>query len=225
MSQPGTSGPSLGDAQPDAERPPPDSDVEPAAPQDRSGAPDAPQTPEQLTAELEELRAQRTRAVADYQNLRRRQAEERQEYLRLTQKAAVLNYLPVLDDLNRALDSVSEHAEIAEHPWIEGVRMVQRKFMALLEASGAKEIEAEGVAFDPTIHEAVSYQTGPAGQVVAVVQSGYTIDGLVVRPAMVVVGSGEDGSGEDGGGTEKQTEADAGAGVEAAVENDEEAER
>ena len=218
MSQPETGEPSLEEAQPEAERPP--ADGEPVASPEQSGASFESPTAEQLAAELEQLRAGHARAVADYQNLRRRQVDERQEYARLTEKTAVLNYLPVLDDLSRALDAVSEHAEIAQHPWIDGVQMVRRKFMAVLEASGAKEIEAEGVAFDPTIHEAVSYQPGPAGKVVGVVQSGYTIDGLVIRPAMVLVGSGEDGDE-----TAQQTEADdAGGGVEAGTENGEEAE-
>ena len=148
--------------------------------------------PEALVAEIAELRQQHARAVADYQNLRRRQAEERRENARLTLKAAVINYLPVLDDLTRALDTVGEHGELADHPWVEGVRNAQRKFQAVLEASGVQTIEAEeGCVFDPQLHQAVSFQDGPDGRVVGVVQSGYTIDGLVIRPAMVLVGNGE----------------------------------
>lgn len=150
--------------------------------------------PQAMAAEIAELRQQHARAVADYQNLRRRQAEERRENARLTLKAAVINYLPVLDDLTRALDTVGEHGELAEHPWVEGVRNAQRKFQAVLEASGVQTIEAEGGAFDPQLHQAVSFQEGPDGQVVGVVQSGYTIDGLVIRPAMVLVGNGEGGA-------------------------------
>ena len=145
----------------------------------------------QLQAELEELRARHARAAADYQNLRRRQAEERREHARLTMKTLVINYLPVLDDLRRALDTVSEHEEIADHQWVEGIRMAERKFLAVLEAGGVEEIAAAGSAFDPELHEAVAYQPGPAGQVVGVVQSGYSIDGHVVRPARVLVGDGE----------------------------------
>ena len=174
----------------------------------------------QLRAELEELRAQHARAVADYQNLRRRQAEERREHARLTEKALVLSYLPVLDDLNRALDAVAEHEELAEHQWVDGVRMVQRKFLGVLEAGGVEQIEADGCAFDPELHEAVSYQRGPEGRVVAVVQNGYSIDGLVIRPAMVLVGDGEDATEEA---TEDATDegADEGAGEDAAEAMDE----
>ena len=145
-----------------------------------------------LTAELERTRAAYARAMADYQNLQRRSREERAEITRLTMKSLVLNYLPVLDDLNRALDSVGQHEELVDHPWIEGVRIVQRKFMAILEAAGVRAIEVRvGSAFDPQLHEAVAHQPGPPGKVIGVVQGGYTIDGSVIRPAMVIVGSGE----------------------------------
>jgi molecular chaperone GrpE len=141
-----------------------------------------------LTAEVEELRGRYLRAVADYQNLRRRSEEERREYGRYTLAALVINYLPVLDDLDRALDSVD--ADIAEHRWVEGVRMVERKFRGVLESSGVQAIEADGAMFDPALHEAISYAPGPEGRVVAVVQTGYTLDTKVVRPAQVVVGNG-----------------------------------
>lgn len=143
----------------------------------------------QLEAELEDARAKYLRAMADYQNLRRRSDEERQELARYTLAALIINYLPVLDDLDRALDSVDP--DIAGHRWVEGVRMVERKFRGVLEASGVKPIAAEGAPFDPAMQDAVSYAPGPDGQVVAVVQTGYAIDGKVIRPARVVVGNGQ----------------------------------
>lgn len=153
---------------------------------------DADQSPEAVTAELERTRAAYTRALADYQNLQRRSREERAELTRLTMKTLVLNYLPVLDDLSRALDSVGQHDELTDHPWIEGVRIVQRKFIAILEAAGVRAVQAGvGAPFDPQLHEAVAYQPGVLNQVVAVVQGGYAIDGAVIRPAMVIVGNGE----------------------------------
>ena len=176
------------------------------------------ETVEELRAQIDDLRAKHARAVADYQNLRRRSEEDRLEHSRLTQKALLLNYLPVLDDLNRALDAVREHAEIAEHRWVEGVRMVQRKFVGVMEAAGAKEIEAEGGAFDPELHEAVSYVAGPEGQVMGVVQSGYTIGSQVIRPAMVLVGNGDSAEGgetdEDSAHEDQTNEETAGDGAE-----------
>jgi molecular chaperone GrpE len=149
-----------------------------------------------LEAELDDLRQKYLRAVADYQNLRRRSDEERKEWARYTLTSVILNYLPVLDDLDRALESVD--ADIAEHRWVEGVRMVQRKFRTVLESSGVQPIDAEGQPFDPAAHEAISYAPGPEGLVVAVVQAGYTVDGRVIRPARVVVGSGQPAPGAPG---------------------------
>ena len=114
-------------------------------------------------------------------------------------KTLVLNYIPVLDDLNRALDSVSDHEELTDHPWVEGVRIVQRKFAAILEAAGAKAIDTTvGAPFNPELHEAVAHQPGPLNEIIGVIQSGYALDGIVIRPAMVVVGNGEGPPGPGG---------------------------
>ena len=64
--------------------------------------------------------------------------------------------------------------------------------VAVLEASGVQPIAADGEAFDPAQHEAVTYAPGPEGRVVAVVRAGYTVDGRVIRPAGVVVGNGQE---------------------------------
>jgi molecular chaperone GrpE len=177
------------------------------APEDLEGevatAAAAEATPEariaELEAELDQARQAHARAVADYQNLRRRSNEERAEQARLTMKTLVLNYLPVLDDLNRALDSVGDHQELSDHPWVEGVRIVQRKFTAILEAAGARAVEAAvGSPFNPELHEAVANQPGPLNEIIGVIQSGYMLDGMVIRPAMVVVGNGEGPPGSSG---------------------------
>lgn len=169
--------------------PPPEATA-PAGPDGEAMESGATPSVEELLAELERARQQQLRAVADYQNLRRRSEDERKEYARYTLTAVILNYLPVLDDLSRATESVD--ADIAEHRWVEGIRLVERKFRAVLEASGVKPIAAEGEAFDPAQHEAISYAPGPEGRVVAVIRAGYTVDGRVIRPAGVIVGNGQE---------------------------------
>lgn len=154
---------------------------------------------EVLASEYERLQLAHARAIADYQNLRRRSAEDRAEQSRLLMKTLVLNYLPVLDDLNRALDSVGAHDDLTGHQWVEGVRMVQRKFSGLLQASGVDEIAPDvGDPFDPSMHEAIANQPGPLNEVIGVVQIGYTIDRTVIRAATVIVGDGG-GDGESAG--------------------------
>ncbi len=148
----------------------------------------------QLEAELEAVAERHARAVADYQNLQRRSAEQRLENQRLTMTAMLLNFLPLYDDLNRAIDTVAEHEDLVEHQWVAGIRLVQQKFKSVLDGAGVEQIEVDGEPFDPELHEAVGQAPGPEGRVIHVVQSGYrTIDGRVIRPAMVMVGSGEDG--------------------------------
>jgi molecular chaperone GrpE len=140
------------------------------------------------------------RAAADYQNLKRRAEKEREEYGRLATAALVINILPLLDDLERALMSVD--IRLAGLTWVDGIRLIYRKFQAVLEAAGVSEIKAEGETFDPNLHEAVMYGEGEEGKVVAEVQKGYRLGDRVIRPAMVVVGrKAEQGTGDTGHGT------------------------
>ncbi|MHB8376527.1 MAG: nucleotide exchange factor GrpE [Dehalococcoidia bacterium] len=126
------------------------------------------------------------RAAADYQNFKRRVEEERSETARFANAALVINMLPLLDDLDRALRNVDAH--LAGLTWVDGIRLIHRKFQALVEMAGVEEIDADGQPFDPAQHEAVSQAPGEEGKVVAVVQKGYKLGDRVIRPAMVVVG-------------------------------------
>lgn len=145
------------------------------------------------------------RAAADYQNLKRRMEQERAEIGRLANAALAINLLPLLDDLERALHTVD--VKLAGLTWIDGVWLIYRKFQAVLENAGVREILAEGQPFDPNVHEAISEAPGEPGTVVSVVQKGYTLGDRVIRPAMVIVGTGQ-GPGAKGQGDEK---ADAGS--------------
>src|SRR3990172_101499 len=155
---------------------------------------------EQLAQEREKAQsylASWQRAAADYQNYKRRVEQEREDVARLANAAFVFNILPLLDDLERALQSVD--VRLAGLTWVDGVRLIHRKFQAVLEISGVQEIEADGATFDPTLHEAVMFGEGEEGKVISVVQKGYTLNGRVLRPAMVVVGKGrEKATGEAG---------------------------
>lgn len=146
-------------------------------------------TIEQLQARVAELEQTEARAVADYRNLERRTTEGRADLRRLTTASAIINLLPVYDDLVRAIEAV-EH-DIAEHDWVAGIELIRDKFRGVLDATGAREVESLGKPFDPRLHEAMGYAAGPEGQVVHVMQSGWAIDEHVVRPAMVMVGNGD----------------------------------
>jgi molecular chaperone GrpE len=129
------------------------------------------------------------RAAADYQNLKRRVEQEREEFARLGNASLIINLLPLLDDMERALENVD--ARLAGLTWLDGIRLIYRKFQALLEMNGVSEIQADGQQFDPNLHEAVMYGDGEQGKVINVVQKGYKLNGRVLRPTMVVVGNGD----------------------------------
>jgi len=128
------------------------------------------------------------RAAADFQNYKRRVEEERSEVARFASAALIINLLPLIDDLERALQNIDAH--LAGLTWVDGIRLIHRKFQAVLEMTGVEEIAADGQTFDPAIHEAVSQGPGEENKVIAVVQKGYKLGDRVIRPAMVVVGQG-----------------------------------
>jgi molecular chaperone GrpE len=170
---------------------PEDEAVEANAPEQGENVnPTADKTLEEQLAEAEEKAqgylASWQRTAADFQNYKRRNEEERTELARMANVALIINILPLVDDFERALQSVD--SRIAGLTWMDGIRLIHRKFQALLEMAGVKEIEADGQPFDPNVHEAVTFGEGEEGKVVAVVQKGYKLGDRVIRPAMVVVG-------------------------------------
>ena len=131
------------------------------------------------------------RAQADFINYKRRTEQERQDFNRFANANLTLSLLPVLDDLERALSSMPP-AKSVKHSWVEGVRLVERKFKSVMEAQGVTPIKALGEPFDPNFHEAVRQDKGKEGVVVEVLEKGYMIHDRLLRPARVVVGNGEE---------------------------------
>ena len=125
------------------------------------------------------------RTAADFDNYKKRALRERQEYVTLANERLVKELLPILDDLERALDAVGEHQEATVE---DGVRLVHRSLASLLERNGVEQIDTNG-KFDPHVHEALLSQPSDAeeGSVIDVVQKGYALGDRVVRPARVVI--------------------------------------
>jgi molecular chaperone GrpE len=167
--------------------------------QDEVEAVTASQEVEQLSAEvgtlknkLEEAEARTSeykdswlRSQAEFQNYRRR-IERDNDMMHATMKGDIVKkVLPVLDDLERALQN-----RPADDSWASGIELVARKFQNILENEGVKKIEALGAEFDPNFHEAISHEPADgakSGHVIGVVQNGYMIGERVIRPAMVRV--------------------------------------
>lgn len=150
---------------------------------------------EQLRKALEEERARANeylaswqRVQADFSNFKKRAEKEKEEVTKFANAELVASLLPVIDDLERALDNAS--GKLAGLTWVDGIRLIYRKLLSILEAYGLSAIEAEGKDFDPSLHEAVLYEEGEEGKVLAELQKGYKFHDRVIRPAMVKVGKG-----------------------------------
>jgi molecular chaperone GrpE len=128
------------------------------------------------------------RLAAEFDNYRKRVARDQELLVARAAERLVKELLPVVDDLERALDAAERHEEARLE---EGVRLVHRALENALRKQGLQEIEVDG-KFDPHVHEALLAQPSEAeeGTVIEVVQKGYKLGDLVLRPARVVVSAG-----------------------------------
>ena len=139
-----------------------------------------------ITAERDEYLATLQRLAADFDNYRKRAVRDQQAFAARAAERLVAKLLPVLDDLERALDA-AEHHEDAKV--IEGVEMTRSNLANALTSEGVEEIVAEGM-FDPHVHEALLAQPAEGvepGSILQVVQRGYRLGDAVLRPARVIV--------------------------------------
>jgi molecular chaperone GrpE len=129
------------------------------------------------------------RVAAEFDNYRKRVARDQQSLAARAHERLLKELLPVLDDLERALEAATEHEEAKLE---EGVRLVHRELQEALSKEGLEEIETNG-HFDPHVHEALLSQPSERddGAILEVLQKGYRLGDRVLRPARVVVSEGE----------------------------------
>jgi molecular chaperone GrpE len=153
------------------------------------------EAPEEGVDELEALKAERDELVdtlqrvkAEFDNYRKRAAREQESLVARAAERLVKELLPVLDDLERALEAAESHEEAKLE---EGVKLVHRQLEHILEREGLAPVETDG-RFDPHVHEALLTQPSEAeeGSVIEVLQKGYRLGDRVLRPARVVVSGG-----------------------------------
>ena len=126
------------------------------------------------------------RTKADFENYRKRAIRDQERLVAHAHERLVKELLPILDDLERALEAAEAHEEAK---LVDGVKLVQKSLRKALEKEGLAEIDADG-PFDPHVHEAMLTQPGngaESGSVLEVVQRGYRLGDKVVRPAKVIV--------------------------------------
>ncbi|MBI2115015.1 MAG: nucleotide exchange factor GrpE, partial [candidate division NC10 bacterium] len=154
----------------------------------------------------ERLQGRLLRLHAEFENYKKRMVREKAEFLKFAHEGLILEFLPILDNLERA--RASARAEAGSTPLLEGLEMIARLFRSVLEKAGVKPMEARGQPFDPGHHQAVAQVESSdqdANLVVEEIQKGYLIEGRVLRPAMVKVSravSSVSGDGTGGGGAQ-----------------------
>lgn len=152
---------------------------------------------EKLEKDLEEARASLAkekddyiRLMAEFDNFRRRTAQEKLELVNVASEDTIKGLLPVLDDCERAMDVLSKSADSAAAK--EGTELIYNKLTGYLKTRGLAAIDARDKVFDTDLHEAVAQfpvnEDEKKGKVFDVVQTGYTLNGKVIRFAKVVVG-------------------------------------
>lgn len=152
----------------------------------------------QATAERDDYLDQLQRSRAEFVNFKRRSELERGQLRQFVARDMLAQFLPVIDDFERALTTVPEDER--ENGWVKGFSMIQAKLTGTAERLGANRIEALGQPFDPSIHEAVATEPDSTGShVVEVYQNGYRIGEMLVRPAMVKTGNAPETPADDEG--------------------------
>ena len=164
------------------------SEVEPEVAEEDIGA--LKQSLAEEKAKAEGYLANWQRAQADFINYKRRSEQEKEEMAQFANSVIMLSLLPILDDFERAFVSIPP--KLAKMSWVDGIKLIERKLWASLEAQGLSPIKALGESFDPNLHEAMRQDKGKEGIVIEEVQKGYRLNERVIRPTMVVVGNGEE---------------------------------
>lgn len=138
-----------------------------------------------LAKERDELRGVAQRLQADFENYRKRMLREQTETIARANEALIEQLLPVLDSLEPALRQLDD----ADEKVRKGFELVSAELVSVLEKAGLERIDATGVPFDPTVHEAVMQEGDEDGDPVVseAIRTGYRFKGRVLRPAMVKV--------------------------------------
>jgi molecular chaperone GrpE len=142
---------------------------------------------ETITAERDDYLEQLLRSRAEFINYRKRSEQERLKLGEMFTANTLSQFLPVLDDFDRAIGAVPDKDKDAG--WIAGIVMIQKKLQGILERAGVEAIDALNTPFDPAKHESVATEPGTSGDtVVEVYQKGYKLGDTLLRAAMVKTG-------------------------------------
>lgn len=149
---------------------------------------DSPAKIDKERARADDLYERLQRSMADLSNYRKRAEAEREEMMKFASMLLVAELLPVLDNFERALESIPR--ELEGFSWLQGVALIERHLRAILDRQGVEAITAKGTPFNPSLHEAILEEESTeyeAGTVIGELQRGYTMHGRVLRPTLAKV--------------------------------------
>lgn len=140
-----------------------------------------------LKGQLDGTKNRLLRALADFDNYKKRAALERDQFVQFANESLITSLLPILDGFNRAMEAGKKSK--AGEEMTKGIALVKKQLEDILKKHGVKEIEALGKPYDPNLHEAILQKehSGPEGIIIEEMQKGYTLHGRVIRPSMVIV--------------------------------------
>jgi len=151
------------------------------------------ETVEELRRQVEEKQDRLLRALAEVENIKRRTQREREEYIRYANESLLRDVVPVLDNLDRALEAARGTGEVSGV--VGGVELIQRELVKVLERAGVTRYSALGQPFDPTRHEAIARVVrtdAKPGTVIGETLPGYQLHNRVLRAALVSVAAAPD---------------------------------
>jgi molecular chaperone GrpE len=144
----------------------------------------------EMEGKCEEMNDKYLRLYSEFDNYRKRTSKERVDILKTASQDIMVELLPVLDDFDRAIQSMNEND--AQEESVKGVELIFNKLSGLLKQKGLQPMEAMGQKFDTDFHEAITQIPAPSkkqvGKVVDVIQKGYLLNGKIIRFAKVVIG-------------------------------------
>ena len=167
---------------PEHEETPSEAESSPEAPKEKTEAQPQPEDTQAMIKRNEELLSRLMYLQAEFENYQKRALRERQEIIANAQEGLMRSLLPILDDLDKAVEVVGEGDS--------GLSMLKAKLLKTLEENGLREIPAKGERFDPFVHDAVEFAEDGAlehGTIKEVIRKGYRCNAKVLRPSLVTV--------------------------------------
>jgi len=138
------------------------------------------------------------RALADYDNLKKRTEKEKSETAKFSNQLLIIELFPIMDSFDSALKSIGNTKD--RDSFVKGLKLLQDEFHKVLEVNGLKRMKTVGEKFDPNFHEAqeeIASDRFPEGVIIEEMRSGYTLNGRLLRPALVKVSKGREQKAEN----------------------------